>query len=45
MIMGDITGRGLAQGDLDWPDIDVGSSGFFAVSLSFRPATGADRTR
>jgi hypothetical protein len=36
--VGGLRGVRLSGSDFDWPDFDVGSSGFFAVDLNFRPS-------
>jgi hypothetical protein len=35
--IGGLRGVRLSDGDFAWPDVDVGSSGFVAVDLNFRP--------
>ena len=41
---GAMRGVRLSSGDFDWPDVDVGSSGYFSINLNFRPGT-ADSPR
>ena len=38
--IGGLRGVRLTGGDFEWPDVDVGSSGFFAINLNFRPSAG-----
>jgi hypothetical protein len=38
--VGGLRGVRFSGGDFDWPDVNVGSSGFFAIDLNFRPAGG-----
>jgi hypothetical protein len=38
--VGGLRGARISGSDFEWPDIDVGSSGFFAIDLNFRPSVG-----
>lgn len=42
---GAMRGVRLSSGDFDWPDVDVGSSGYFSITLNFRPGNGTPSRR
>jgi hypothetical protein len=43
--VGAMRGVRFSGSDFDWPELDVGSSGFFSIDLNFRPGTGTAARR